>query len=251
MHLVDINRVMLYTIYKTTNSLSGKIYIGTHKTENINDGYFGSGLHIKRALKKYGKRQFIKETLHIFQTPEEMFAKEKELVDETFVNRPDTYNKTVGGEKSEAVSSWTISRREKIALATKRQWANPIFCEKMHKVHNDPEFIRKATARLMLQNTKQWSDPTYCDKMRRHRETYRPTEETKRKMSAALVGRTASENTKNTMRDTGKKNRGQIWIKHIKTAQCCKVSPTDIETFEHNGWVRGRIYQRKHINGSI
>lgn len=30
---------MLYLIYKITNLVNGKIYIGSHKTENVDDGY--------------------------------------------------------------------------------------------------------------------------------------------------------------------------------------------------------------------
>ena len=89
---------MLYTIYKVTNKINGKIYIGKHQTENPNDGYFGSGKFIKSAIRKYGKENFIKEVLFIFETELEMNEKEKELITEEFVSRKDTYNAGVGGE---------------------------------------------------------------------------------------------------------------------------------------------------------
>lgn len=71
---------MFYTIYKITNILDGKYYIGKHKTKDLNDEYFGSGKLIKRAIKKHGIENFTKEILYIFQTEEEMNTKEKELV---------------------------------------------------------------------------------------------------------------------------------------------------------------------------
>ena len=40
-------------IYKITYP-NGKIYIGVHKTEDMNDGYMGSGKVLKRAIEKYG-----------------------------------------------------------------------------------------------------------------------------------------------------------------------------------------------------
>lgn len=43
-----------YIIYKITNKVNQKFYIGIHKTENINDDYYGSGHCIKAAIKKYG-----------------------------------------------------------------------------------------------------------------------------------------------------------------------------------------------------
>ena len=50
-------------IYLITNKINGKIYIGKHSTDNLNDGYMGSGLIIKRAIAKDGKDNFTKEYL--------------------------------------------------------------------------------------------------------------------------------------------------------------------------------------------
>ena len=89
---------MKYTIYKTTNTVNNKIYIGKHQTENINDSYLGSGVSLELAIKKYGKESFTKEILYIFDSEEEMNSKEKELVTEEFIKRKDNYNKSLGGE---------------------------------------------------------------------------------------------------------------------------------------------------------
>jgi hypothetical protein len=89
---------MKYTIYKTTNILNNKIYIGKHQTENVDDDYFGSGIYLEKDVKKYGKENFKKEILFIFDTESEMNSKEKELVTEDFVKRNDNYNRAIGGE---------------------------------------------------------------------------------------------------------------------------------------------------------
>lgn len=89
---------MYYIIYKTTNTINNNIYSGKHKTENLEDGYVGSGLSLRAAIKKHGIENFKKEILHIFDTEEEMNAKEAELVSEEFVARRDTYNIAVGGQ---------------------------------------------------------------------------------------------------------------------------------------------------------
>ena len=89
---------MKYTIYKITNILNNKFYIGKHQTMDENDSYYGSGKAIKEAILKYGKENFIKEVLFTFDNELEMNLKEKELITEEFVNRKDTYNIGVGGE---------------------------------------------------------------------------------------------------------------------------------------------------------
>jgi hypothetical protein len=57
----------------------------------------GSGKHLKRAQEKYGLHLFTKEYLAIFDNPDDMYEMESCLVNEEFVNRPDTYNIKEGG----------------------------------------------------------------------------------------------------------------------------------------------------------
>ena len=67
-----------YYVYKTTNIENQKIYIGVHKSKDIeNDSYIGSGYILKKSITKYGKESFKRELLFEFDTPEEAFAKER------------------------------------------------------------------------------------------------------------------------------------------------------------------------------
>jgi len=87
-----------YGIYKITNLLNGKMYIGKHITSDIDDGYMGSGLLIHRAIEKYGIENFRKEWITFCEDEEEMNYVERMLVDETWLDRSDTYNLALGGD---------------------------------------------------------------------------------------------------------------------------------------------------------
>ena len=61
-----------YYIYKTTNLINGKYYFGMHCTDNLNDGYIGSGTQLKRSIIKHGKENFKTEILEFLPTKEEL-----------------------------------------------------------------------------------------------------------------------------------------------------------------------------------
>lgn len=88
---------MIYTVYKITNILNNKIYVGVHKTENPYDSYIGSGKIIKDAIAKHGKHNFKKEVMFIFDTLQEALDKEREIVTFEFVENTNTYNLALGG----------------------------------------------------------------------------------------------------------------------------------------------------------
>lgn len=79
-------------IYRITNLLTDRVYIGRHCTNKINDSYMGSGKKLLDDIKKYGKDQFKKEILYVFDTTDEMICKEIELIRYLFKNNIDTYN---------------------------------------------------------------------------------------------------------------------------------------------------------------
>lgn len=86
-------------VYKITNNLNGKIYIGKHSTDNLEDGYMGSGVALKLAIKKYGESSFTKNIICYCETEEELNEKEIYYISEYMSNITSVgYNLTCGGD---------------------------------------------------------------------------------------------------------------------------------------------------------
>ena len=55
---------MYHIVYLTTNLVNSKIYVGVHSTYNLDDYYLGSGIAIKKSIKKYSRDSFKRQILH-------------------------------------------------------------------------------------------------------------------------------------------------------------------------------------------
>lgn len=88
---------MYYFIYKTTNIENGKYYYGAHTTKDKNDGYLGSGIALKNAIKKYGKEKFYREIVEFCDEENEMYLKEEKIVRDHY-KKEECYNMNVGGK---------------------------------------------------------------------------------------------------------------------------------------------------------
>lgn len=84
-------------IYLITNNLNGKNYVGKHSTNNLEDGYMGSGKHLKRALQKYSKENFSKKILAYADTEEKLNWFECFYI-KKYHARTNGYNLTDGGD---------------------------------------------------------------------------------------------------------------------------------------------------------
>lgn len=96
---------MYFYLYRIVNKVNNKLYIGVHKTENLDDGYMGSGKLIKRAVAKYGVDNFQKTILEFFSSSKEMYERESVVVDKDFIESGQTYNLSLGGRGCDLSSS--------------------------------------------------------------------------------------------------------------------------------------------------
>ena len=222
---------MFYTIYKITNLIDGKIYIGKHQTKDLNDDYMGSGKRIKRAIKKYGIENFKKEILFQFDNENDMNFKEAKLVTEEFCLREDTYNLCVGGQGG---FSYINNNPELVAKRDtyENKLAGRIAANKvLAKKYDSQNFIAK----------KLETDAEFRDKFRNN-----VSNGLKRKFERDghnWNGKHHSEETKKKISEansklTGIKNSqfGTMWITNGKENKKIKKDIDDMP----NGWYKGR-----------
>jgi hypothetical protein len=204
-------------IYKTRNIVNNKIYIGFHQTEDLDDGYMGSGKIIKRAIEKYGIENFEREILFVFDNPKEMADKESEIVNEEFVAREDTYNLKLGGEGGWDHIDYSIRSNEG---------------QKKGRLEED-----KVTA-LMGGNAmkEKIKDPEYAKiHSQRSIETW--------------TGRNHSEESKNKMSESQRKRmsnpannpaRGKCWMYSLEEEINKMVAPDEVDKYLAMGYTKGR-----------
>lgn len=218
---------MKYTIYKITNKINSKIYIGKHQTKDLNDGYMGSGKMLRRAQRKYGIENFIKEILHVFDTEEEMNSKERELVTYDFCLREDTYNICVGGKggfsyinsviRSDPNSDMEKRRTDNIRSYNIKNGIKPPLVEWTQERRNrvgqtTRELIAKGAKRNYFKENNPLNDPVIRAK---HKEAVKAN----------------SKGSKNSQ-------YGSMWITDGITNK--KIKSVDIIP---DGWYKGRVVQ--------
>lgn len=91
------SRRKYHYIYKITRA-DGKYYIGLHSTDNLEDGYFGSGQVLRHSIKRHGKEVHTKEIIEFLPSRESLKHREAELVNEQCLGDPLCMNLKLGGE---------------------------------------------------------------------------------------------------------------------------------------------------------
>jgi len=98
-------------IYITTNILDNKKYIGQKKYDKRSDNYLGSGIHLKYAIKKYGRENFTREILEECDNKNMLDEREIYWIDfYNAVNSNEYYNIASGGEGGNTIAGYTVEQ---------------------------------------------------------------------------------------------------------------------------------------------
>jgi len=114
---------MQYSIYKTTNKVTGKFYIGKQYKNNPN--YLGSGKLLKKAIKKHGKHNFTKVILEDKLSPKQANIREDFFIEKTGARGRQGYNMArggTGGDRSEFIDQSKIDRSNNDTSGLRRYW---------------------------------------------------------------------------------------------------------------------------------
>lgn len=137
---------MHHYLYRVTNLINDRFYIGVHSTHNLKDSYLGSGKRIKAEVKKYGELNFVREILSVHQNREEVLNAEKEILTAEILSDPKCLNLKHGGEGGwDFVNSRGLnSRKGKLVSDETRR--------KLSEARSDFEFSEEAKAKMSKNN---------------------------------------------------------------------------------------------------
>lgn len=191
-------------LYKTTNNINGKYYIGIHTTDNLDDGYIGSGWLFKKALKKYGKDSFTREILEVFDNREDALLAEKEYVI-TVDEDENSYNLRTGGFGGTTHSETT---KKLLSERAKNQYST----EESRTKHSE---IMKEYYRLNPQSEETIKKRAKsCTGLKR-------TQDTKSKIGNSNKGKIRSEETKQKLSDSAKNRKVKAWTGKKRPTKTC------------------------------
>lgn len=88
----------LHYIYKTTCCITNRFYYGMHSTNNLEDGYIGSGQKLWHSINKHGRENHSIEILEYYDDRKSLKSREKELVNDDMLKDPMCMNLRIGGE---------------------------------------------------------------------------------------------------------------------------------------------------------
>lgn len=262
-------------IYKTSCIATDRWYIGMHSTDDLDDGYLGSGKLILRSIHKYGKENHTREILEMYSDRKTLVAREKELINTILLSEEKCMNLALGGEggfsleacilggkiggrlngpktcqanikKAHERHRTDLELKEKMKIVCSENGkktgpiTGPITIKIIHELmKNDPEFAAKRNKNSKAGVQRYWdSIPLDSDKRKL-------SEEQKIKQSVTAKERKINAGEKNG-------NFGKCWI-FYEVEQISKlIQKSDLEYWQTLNWNLGRkLYENSPLSETL
>lgn len=245
---------MIWYCYETVNKINGKYYRGKSGSEDPeHDGYLGSGPALKKAIAKYGKDKFTKSILATFNTEQEAYDYESQIVTLKEVQDPMCYNMQLGGlggtqgvvylhrgEEATRIEAslieeytnqgWKVGISEQ-ARQNHIAGYNPVSAEK-HRGYRHTEEAKRHHSEVLK------GRPNLKNRGRAL------SEETRHKMSEShrgKPGRSVSEELKQQISNTLKeRNKQHPRVRITKDGKEKAIERVELQKYLDMGWVLGR-----------
>lgn len=254
--------------YKIENLIDGKFYYGIHSTDNLEDGYMGSGCRLKKAMKIFGKENFKKEIIKYFETREKASEYEALMVTENLVRNEECYNIKCGGDYGLTTGTILVKDKEgkfmRVTLDDERYKNGELVNfmvglvsafdkeEKKYKLIECKEYYSNKERYITYTN----GLITVKDK---NNKTLQVSIDDERYKNGELIpiwaGRKHTKESKIKMSETHKKNHHQQGEKNSNYGTCWitkdeinkKIKKEDLSSYISNGWKIGRYIEQEKI----
>lgn len=186
-----------------------------HSTSKLEDGYMGSGLRLRRSIRKYGVENHTKEILEFFETRELLIEAEIKTITPEMLTDNKCMNLVVGGK-----GGWVSNEVQlKCSIAGGKASMSKYWTDENYK-KSKLNALKKALTKLV-----ELGSDCINNGFKDKKHSY----ETKRLMSEKRKGT-----------GTGETNSqfGTCWI--TKDGLNKKIKKEDLDTYLNEGWVKGR-----------
>ena len=215
-------------IYKTTNLLSGRYYIGMHSMDNLEDGYLGSGLYLKRSLNKHGKENHKLEILEFCTSREELKSRETEIVNLKEIAKKECMNLRVGGQGRENDHIITAETRKKMSESHKGQI--PWMTGKRHTQETRKKISNAGMGRVCKDETRK--------KISEAQKGHIVSKETRKRISESNIGNYHTDASKQKMSES---HKGKILSEYHKQRISNATKNPSVETrYKQGSGKRGK-----------
>ena len=261
-----------HIIYKVTDLINNKFYIGKHTTKNINDDYLGSGKIILRSIKKYGKENFKKEILYIFDCEKEAYEVEYNLLTLDIINDKKNYNLVLGGKgfSSELISGknhpfygkdspfknhkHSEETKKKMSISAIGHKVSQEVRKKLSKFHTGKKLSEETKKKISITSSginNGMYGKTHSEETRKKigLANSNPSKETRKKISESLTGRKIPESVGKKIskalkgKKFSKEHKQKLsqfkWMN--KNGITKKIKLNEIPNHLNNNWVFGRV----------
>lgn len=181
-----------HVLYKTTCLITGKWYIGIHSTDDLDDGYLGSGQILWWSIKKHGRENHKMDILEHLPDRKSLALREEEYLKDHVRKNPLCMNIAPGGEGYYDRPPTSEETRKKLSEASKNYVRTPEWYAKVVATRQaNGSYQKSAEEREKIRNalTGKVLSEEHRRKISEGGKGQKRSEETRQNISIALKGK--------------------------------------------------------------